>query len=318
MTAFLHNLELAAPLFVLVLVGYLIARSGRFPAGMADALTKFVFAVALPALLFPMMADLSRLPAVDARLLAAYFGGCLVVFVIGRTLGWTAFRLDGVAQSVFALGGVFSNTVLLGVPIAKLALGDAALPSVALVIVFNALVLWTLVTVSVEWARHGQMSVRGFATTTKSVVTNPIVASIVGGFLFGLTGLTLPTLVAEPLRLTGQAAAPMALVVLGMGLAQYAVRDGWPVGLAVTVLKLVVHPLVVWGLALALGLPPIETQAVVLLASLAVGVNVYLMSNEFKALQGPVAASLVLSTLLGAITTPLVLTLIGAAALPAR
>jgi malonate transporter and related proteins len=318
MNAFLQNLALAAPMFVLVLAGWLLAHTPRFNDVVADALNKFVFAVALPALLFPMMADLSRLPAVDARLLAAYFGGCLVVFAIGRLLGWTAFRLDGVAQSVFALGGVFSNTVLLGVPIAKLALGDAALPSVALVIVFNALVLWTLVTVSVEWARHGQMSVRGFATTAKSVVTNPIVASIVGGFLFGLTGLTLPTLVAEPLRLAGQAAAPMALVVLGMGLAQYAVRDGWPVGLAVTVLKLVVHPLVVWGLALALGLPPIETQAVVLLASLAVGVNVYLMSNEFKALQGPVAASLVLSTLLGAITTPLVLTLIGTAALPAR
>jgi predicted permease len=318
MNAFLQNLELAAPMFVLVLAGWLLARTPRFNEAVADALSKFVFAVALPALLFPMMADLSRLPAVDARLLAAYFGGCLVVFVIGRMLGWTAFRLDGVAQSVFALGGVFSNTVLLGVPIAKLALGDAALPSVALVIVFNALVLWTLVTVSVEWARHGQMSLRGFATTAKSVVTNPIVASIVGGFLFGLTGLTLPTLVAEPLRLAGQAAAPMALIVLGMGLAQYAVRDGWAAGLAVTGLKLVVHPLVVWGLARVLGLPPIETQAVVLLASLAVGVNVYLMSNEFKALQGPVAASLVLSTLLGAITTPLVLTLIGAAALPAR
>ena len=51
---------------------------------------------------------------------------------------------------------------------------------------------------------------------------------------------------------------------------------------------------------------------VVLLASLAVGVNVYLMSRQFKTMEGPVAASLVISTALAALTTPLVLTLIGA------
>ena len=61
------------------------------------------------------------------------------------------FRLDGTQQSVFALGGVFSNNVMLGIPLATITLGEKALPSVALVLVFNALTLWTMVTVSVEW-----------------------------------------------------------------------------------------------------------------------------------------------------------------------
>ena len=67
--------------------------------------------------------------------------------------------------------------------------------------------------------------------------------------------------------------------------------------------------LVVWGLARLLGLPKMETQVVVLLASMSVGANVYLMSRQFKALEGPTASSLVLSTALAAITTPLVLSL---------
>jgi malonate transporter len=62
-------------------------------------------------------------------------------------------------------------------------------------------------------------------------------------------------------------------------------------------------------LARALGLPAMETRVVVLLASLSVGVNVYLMSRQFKTMEGPVAASLVLSNLLAAFTTPLALTL---------
>jgi predicted permease len=309
---FFNHVALASPLFVLVFAGYLMMRLSGWPKSMSENLSRFVFSVALPAMLFRMMSDLSKLPPVDARLLMAFFGGCLIVFLIGRLIAWKLFALDGVAQSVFALGGVFSNNVLLGLPLAKVALGDAAVPSVALVLVFNALTLWTLVTVSVEWARHGSFSLHGFAKTVRGVLTNPIVAGILAGTLFGLSGLVLPAFIDAPLAMAGQAAAPMALIALGMGLAEYGVREGWKISVAISAVKLVVQPLVVWLLARLLGLPPMETQVVVLLASTAVGANVYLMSRQFASLEGPVASSLVLSTGLAALSTPLVLTLIGA------
>lgn len=304
-----HHVSSALPLFALIFVGYSLLRWGRVPVAISAAVSRFVFAVALPAMLFVLMSDFSRLPPVDPRLLMAFFGGCLIVFVIGRLLAWKVFALDGIGQSIFALGGVFSNNVLLGLPLAKVALGDEALPSVALILVFNSLTLWTLVTISVEWARHGSLSPRGFAQTVKSVLTNPIVAAIVSGTLFGLTGWVLPPLVVMPLHGLGQLAAPLSLIALGMGLAEYGVRDGWRLSLVITGVKLVVQPAVVWCLAVAIGLPPLETRVVTLLASLAVGANVYLMSRQFNILQGPVAGSLVLSTMLAALTTPLILTL---------
>lgn len=317
MSSFLHHLALAAPLFLLVLLGYLLVLLGGWTKAVSDALGRFVFGVALPALLFRLMSDFSQLPPVDARLLVAFFGGCLIVFALGRLVGAFVFRLDGVAQSVFALGGVFSNNVLLGVPLAKLTLGETAMPAVALVLVFNALVLWTLVTVSVEWARHGSLSLAGLGKTTRSVLTNPIVAGILSGAAFGFTGWRLPGVIDEPLRLIGQAAAPLALVVVGMGLAQVGVRAGWREGTAISLLKLVVQPLVVWLLARALGLSIVETQAVVLLAALAVGVNVYLMAQQFGTMEAAVATSMVLTTALAALTVPVVLTLLGAAPAPA-
>jgi malonate transporter and related proteins len=76
---------------------------------------------------------------------------------------------------------------------------------------------------------------------------------------------------------------------------------------AICVLKLIVQPLAVWLLAVMLGLPPIERNAVVLLASMSVGANVYLMAVQFGALQGAIASSLVISTAFAAITTPLIL-----------
>ena len=309
MTVFLHQVALAAPLFLLVFIGYALMRLTRWPVSISHALTRFVFSVALPATLFRLLCDFSKLPPVDARLLIAFFGGCLIVFGIGRMIAWKVFALDGVAQSVFALGGVFSNYLMLGLPLAKAALGEAALPSVALVLVFNSLILWSLLTVSVEWARHGSLSFKGFAKTLRAVLANPIIIGILSGTAFGLSGWQLPRAIDLPLGMLGQATVPLALIALGMGLSEYGVRADWRISLAISAIKLIVQPLVVWSLAQLLGLPWMETQVVVLLASIATGANVYLMSRQFKTLEGPVASSLVLSTGLAALTTPLVLTL---------
>lgn len=313
MHLFQHLLSLTAPLFLLVLTGYVLTGWAHWPKAASDALTRFVFAVAIPTLLFRMMSDFSRLPPTDARLLIAFFGSCFVVFVLGRLVAHFVFRMDGVSQSVFALGGIFSNNVLLGVPLAKITLGESSIPAVSLVLVFNALLLWTLVTVSAEWARNRSTSLASFAQTAKGVITNPIVASILGGTAFGFTGLPLPAVVDETLVMVSQAAVPLSLIALGMGLAHFGIREGWRQSAAICVLKLSVQPLVVFLLARALALPPLETRVVVMLASLPTGANVYLMARQFNVLGGPVASSLVLSTAIGSVTTPLVLSLIGTA-----
>ncbi|MGS4427453.1 AEC family transporter [Serratia marcescens] len=306
-----HQIVLSLPLFVLIALGYGLIRWGKWPASITDGLTRFVFSLALPAMLFRMMCDFSQRPAVDARLLIAFFGSCLIVFVLGRLVARHLFRLDGVAGSVFALGSIFSNNVMLGLPIASVMLGEAAIPSVALVLVFNGLILWTLVTVLIEWARNGSPTLSGFAKTARSVLTNPLIVGILSGTLFSLTGLPLPTFVDRPVSMLGQVAAPLSLVVLGMGLAEYRISEGWQLSSAICVLKLLVQPLVIWLLAWMMDLPPMETRVVVLLGSMAVGVNVYLMSRQFNTLTGPAATSLVMSTVLAAITTPLILTVMG-------
>jgi len=311
MFTFLHYLMLLAPMFGLAAFGFALARLPFWRPGWTRAISKFVFAVPLPALLVHLMSGLSRLPPVDARLLIAFFGSCLLVFGSGRLLARLAFRLDGVGQSVFALGGVFSNNVLLGVPLAKLALGPEALPSVALVLVFNALTLWTLATVSVEWARHGSLNLAGIGQTLRGVLTNPIILAILCGTALGLSGISLPSPVSQVLAALSAIAGPLALVVVGLGLSEYGVRQELAQGLTITALKLLVQPAVVWALALALDLPPIERHAVVLLGSLPVGVNVYLVATQFETLRGAIASSLVLSTALAALSTPLVLALQG-------
>jgi len=297
MQAIPQLLELTAPLFLLVAVGYALARFGGWRGPLSDALARFVFNVAIPALLFRLMSDFSALPPVDARLLLVYFGGTLVVYGLAMALGRKAFGQDGAQASVFAIGGVFGNTVLLGLPLARATLGEPAIPAISLVIVFHALVAWTLVTVSVEWARHRKPSLAALARTARDVVLNPVIASILAGVAFGFTGLALP------------AAAPLSLIALGMSLEQFGVREGWRESMAMSAVKLAAMPVVVYVLARVVGLSVIETQAITLLAALPVGANVYLMAKAFNALEGPASSSIVASTAISAITTPIVIAL---------
>jgi predicted permease len=229
------------------------------------------------------------------------------MFAISRVVAARMFAMDGVSQTIFAMGTIFSNNVLLGIPLAKIILGDASLPAVSLVVVFNSLTLWTLVTVSVEWARNKDVSLRSFAATARGIALNPVVGSVLLGIGFSFTGLAMPKVATDTLALMSTAAVPMSLIVLGMGLAEYGIGEGVAPSIVLSLLKLVAAPLLVYAIARALALPAIETQAVVMLASLPVGANVYIMARQFGALQAPVATSLVVTTALAAVTTPLLL-----------
>ena len=87
MNAFFHYLTLLAPMFGLAALGFALARLPFWRSSWTHAISKFVFAVPLPALLVHLMSDLSRLPPVDARLLIAFFGSCFLVFALGRVVG---------------------------------------------------------------------------------------------------------------------------------------------------------------------------------------------------------------------------------------
>lgn len=305
-----HQVILSAPLFLLIATGFCLGRFAGWPESVNEGLNRFCFTVALPCMLFKVMSKFYQSPAVDVRLLIAYFGSCFAVYIVGRILAKHVFRLDPVSASVFGLGGIFSNNVMLGIPVALILLGQSSLPSVALVLVFNSLILWTLVTVSVEWARSGSFSLQGIVKTLLSVLRNPLIIGIFSGFAWSfLLHRSLPRAIDISVTMLGDVSAPLTLVTLGMSLARYNISQGLRESAALCVLKLLLMPAIIWGIAFLLHLPLQESQVVVLLGSMAVGVNVYLMAQKFKVLQGVTATSMLLTTLLSTITTPLLMIL---------
>lgn len=304
-----NQILLSTPLIVLIALGFALGRFAGLPASVIEGLNRFCFSVALPCMLFKVMSNFYQSPPVDARLLIAYFGSCFIVWLTGRIVASTLFKMDAISASVFSLGGIFSNNVMLGIPVAIILLGQSSLSSVALVLVFNSLILWTLVTVSVEWAQNGNFSLHGISRTLLSVLRNPLIIGIFSGFVWSALRRPLPMIIDTPVSMLGQVSAPLTLVTLGMSLSQYQIRQGLKESAAICLLKLALMPAVIWGLAMLLNLPREESQVVVLLGSMAVGVNVYLMAQKFGVMQGTTAASMLISTLISTLSTPLLMLL---------
>lgn len=306
---FLQLLRLSAPLFGLVLVGAGITAVTPWKRAWTVLLNRFVFAVPLPALLFRAVSRVGGETSADPRLLLGFFGSCLIVFGVGWVVARRALRVSAPDSALVGIASVFSNNGLLGVPLVHVLIGPDAMPAVAWIMTFNAVTLWTLVTIAVEIARQGEVNWRNFRKTLGKVASSPIVVGIAGGVVVAATGLELPSPLQAGLDYLSSAAAPLALIALGLDVANYDVRQGLRTALVICGLKLLLQPLVAWGLCRLGGIPRLESQVVVLMSSLSVGVNVHLMAQHFDSQQTAVASALVLSTLLGALTTPLLLTL---------
>lgn len=297
-------LEIVLPVFGILALGYAAARAGKFDEAANRGLALFVFAFALPLLLFQSIAA-AELPAqVPWSFLAAYFGGTFLAMALAMAAGSRLYgrRLD--EQGVMALCAGFSNLSMLGIPLVLTAFGpQAALPMFILMSV-HSLTLLPLVTGVIETGRgQGQ----GFALTAlailRGVATNPLLIALGAGLLCNLAGLTLPDVLLAVVKPLGGAAVPCALFALGASMARYKVARQLSEPMALVAFKTVVHPALVWLLATQLfELPHLWAAVAVTLAALPAGVTAYLFAQRYSACVETSATTVLLSTGLSALT----------------
>ena len=189
MNVFFHHLSLCAPLFLMVFLGWALVKIGMFSHNVTKALSQFVFKLLMPVMLFHLMSDGSNRPPVDWKVLIAFFGSCVVVYIIGNFLGGKLFKQDSTGRVITGMGGIFGNNVQLGVPIVQTSLGTAAMPTISLLIIFNVLLLWTSAMACVEFGRTGgKIDWKKFLIALKNIFKNPIVLGILIGTECGAGG----------------------------------------------------------------------------------------------------------------------------------
>ncbi|MBA1274819.1 AEC family transporter [Stutzerimonas azotifigens] len=297
-------INVVLPVFALILLGYLCLRSGRLGPTAASELNRFVVWLGLPALLFSITAKSTWEEIWQPGFIIAFSVGCLGVF--GFTLLYRMLwqKLPLVDASLDALGASYANTGYIGIPLCMLILGDQALQPALVSSLIVVCVLFAIALACVETGLHGG---QGFGQTlckvSLALVRNPLVIAPVLGGLWAVGGAPLPVPIDTLLRLLGAAAAPCALVSLGLFLAQPQpggpVKGVWPLVL----LKLIGQPLITWYLAAKVfHLPPLWTYSALLLSALPTGTGPFMLA-EFYGREAARVSRVVLLSTLGSLLT---------------
>lgn len=296
------------PFFALIGTGWLAGRLRLFSAEATAALTNFVFYFALSAMLFGFAARLDLGALFDLRFVLAYLAGSLavwaVVFAVARSRG------SGAAEAaMLAHTGMIGNTGFLGVPMLVVILGEVAIGPVLMVLTLDMLVFSTLITLIIAAVRHGRIGPSTLRPVLRGIVANPMIVAMLAGLAWAGLDLPLPAPAAEFLSLLGAAATPGALFAIGASLALRPARRVGP-ALALSGVKLVLHPLAVGLAALAFTVDPVAAGVMVAAAALPVAGNVYILAHHFGIAEERVSAAILISTALSVATLPFVIHLI--------
>ena len=215
----LSTLTVVLPIFALIFAGWLARRIGVLGEHATTELNRFVVYLALPALLFDIIAKARWSDIWQPAFIATFGLGVAVVFAI--TLMIRLRRPRHLADAAIdALNASYANTGFIGFPLALIALGGDAMPSTLVATILTVCVLFAVGIALIEIGlqtekrrRHLVVKVGG------ALLRNPLVVAPALGALFPLSGLPLPTAADTFLKLLGGAASPCALVALGLFLA---------------------------------------------------------------------------------------------------
>ena len=288
------------PAAIIVIAGFVAGRRVLDPAGI-KALSDLCFLLFLPCLLFRSMAT-ARFEGADLTPLAVYFGVSLVWFFSVALYSRHSRTHSTAGAMVMGLGAVFSNTVQLGIPIQKLAYGDPGLKLHLSIIALHSLVLLTTATVWLEISRarestdnHGLG--RNIFNVIKTSVLHPVILPILIGLLWEFTDWPLPLWADQPLGFLASAAGPLMLVLMGAQLSTMRLSEHLRGAFALMVAKNFIHPLLMFGVAWAVGLSPLATNVVVTCASLPMGSNVFLFAQRYNVNENVTTAATAISSL---------------------
>ncbi|MGJ7525776.1 AEC family transporter [Variovorax sp. GB1P17] len=324
------------PFFALIAAGYGAARTRILPLDAIAGLNTFVLYFALPCMLLRFGAGTPIGQLLDGSV-ALVWGASALAVVAGVVMFTRNARVGWNDAAFGALVAAFPNTGFMGVPLLVAILGAQAAGPMIITIAFDLVVTSSLCIALSRLdgaggaGRHG--ATQAARKALRGIVVNPMPWSILLGVLLSAARWPLPGPLERTVAMLADAASPVALFTIGAVLARSALlarehgasaavaqamgttgkaaaKAPWSDVLPVVAVKLLVHPLLVWGLGLgvmALGLPlaPAALVVIVLVAALPSASNVSMLAERFGADNGRIARIILWTTVVAFFSFPL-------------
>ena len=300
-------LEKMIMLVLLMVVGFAAAKAGWVDGDFSQKASRLVMNVFVVGLIVSSVVNTE--PIMSNRELALAIFSVFLVFFLGGALGWLAARLlrfQGRDRNVAWLSVFFMNNVFIGFPVVEALFGGEAVFCASLSnLPFNLL----LYTVGVAYLQAGEG--RG-KVSLREVFSIPLVATLLAITLFVLQ-IPVPELLVDTCRTLGAATVPVSMIVVGISLSHVPIREALLDGkaYAVSFVKLILCPVVTWAvLRLFLNPGSLIFGVLVIIAACPSAAMITILSVRFGADDTLASKIKFLSTVLSAVTLPLMVYLL--------
>jgi predicted permease len=297
-------LNLALPYFGLIFIGFACGKAKGLPEQGLAWMNFFLLYVSLPALLLGIMSKTPFAELNNPPFLIATTIGTSTAFALALAAGRLIGRLPAREATLAGLSGAYGNIGYMGPGLALAVLGPKAAAPTALIFCCDSIFLFTIVPLLIALTdREHETLLHSLGIVVRQIALNPLIMSACAGALAAALHLHLPVAIDNTLLFLQNAAAPVALFVLGVTVALRPFgRVPWEVP-GVIAIKLLIHPLVVFGLMLLCG-PFAQPWAAtaVLMASLPPALNVFVIARQNDSWIEPASVAVLIGTFASVVT----------------
>ena len=302
MENFIYSINVTMPIFLVMVIGYILKQIGMLNDNFVTVANKFNFKVTLPFMLFKDIAGVDIKAVFDIK----YVLFCAIVSTICFWVVWGTAKLlvrDKTIRGAFVQSSFRGSAALLGIAFIQNIYGSSAMgplmivSAVPLYNIFSVIVLTFEANDSTGIDKKAKIRQAGI-----NICKNPIILSILAGLIVGLLGIQFPTLVNKTVSNVAQMATPLALITIGAGFEGRKALAKIAPTMASSMIKLVLQPLVFLPVAAWMGFSGEKMIAILIMLASPTTPSCYIMAKSMNNDEVLTASVIVTTTLMAAFT----------------
>lgn len=302
MENFIYSINVTMPIFLVMVIGYILKQIGMLNDNFVTVANKFNFKVTLPFMLFKDIAGVDIKAVFDIK----YVLFCAIVSTICFWVVWGTAKLlvrDKTIRGAFVQSSFRGSAAVMGLAFIQNIYGSSAMgplmivSAVPLYNIFSVIVLTFEANDSTGIDKKAKIRQAGI-----NICKNPIILSILAGLIVGLLGIQFPTLVNKTVSNVAQMATPLALITIGAGFEGRKALAKIAPTMAASMIKLVLQPLVFLPVAAWMGFSGEKMIAILIMLASPTTPSCYIMAKSMNNDEVLTASVIVTTTLLAAFT----------------
>ncbi|MBO4484767.1 MAG: AEC family transporter [Lachnospiraceae bacterium] len=302
MDTFLFSINATLPVFLTIVIGYVLKRFGFFSEEFTVAADRFTFRVTLPVLLFTDIATSDLSGDYDIKfMLFCMVASCLAFFII-----WGAAVLcikDRSKIGAFVMASFRGSAAVLGIALVKNIYGSTGLAPLMVVSVVPFYNAFSVIILTLYAEREeGAEAKIPFGKIIKEIVTNPLILAVAAALPFTFFHITIPAIPMKVLQNLAAIATPFALVILGAGFTFKAASKRPDLTAIATFIKVALLPLIFVPLAVLFGFRNEALVAIAVMLASPSTVACYIMARNMRNDSRLVSGIVMTTTLISPVT----------------